>query len=60
VDTFQRDASELRLLIPDALQDEMGLNMALILDHVLARGWLPDGYEQRDSYRIYRYKGAPP
>jgi hypothetical protein len=36
----------------------VGLNMALILDHVLARGWLPDGYEQRDGYRIYRYKDA--
>jgi hypothetical protein len=60
VDAFQGTASELRLPITDVLQDEMGLNMALILDHVLARGWSPDGYEQRDGYRIYRYKDAPP
>ena len=60
VDALQGTASELRLPITDVLQDELGLNMALILDHVLARGWLPDGYEQRDGYRIYRYKDAPP
>ena len=43
------------LPLSDALQDSMGLSMAIIVDAVLARGWDVDGYEQRDGYRIYRY-----
>jgi len=33
-----------------------GVNMALIGDAVLARGLMPDGYEQKVGYRIYKYK----
>ena len=36
--------------------DETGAAMALILDVVLAKGFEPDGYEQKAPYRVYRYK----
>jgi hypothetical protein len=29
--------------------------MAIVLDAVLAKGFTPDGFEQRTGYRIYRY-----
>jgi hypothetical protein len=45
-----------RLPVADALQDPMGLSMAVITDAILKRGWAPDGYEQQQGYRIYRYK----
>lgn len=35
-----------------------GVNMAIIVDAVLERGLMPDGFEQKEGYRIYRYKKA--
>ena len=58
VDTYDGTPESFRLPIHDLLQDPIGLNMALVLDHVLARGWFPDGYEQESGYRIYKYKQA--
>lgn len=36
--------------------DIMGAGMAVVLDAILAQGYEPDGFEQRDGYRLYRYK----
>jgi hypothetical protein len=35
--------------------DILGAGMAIVLDAVLAKGFTPDGFEQRTGYRIYRY-----
>jgi hypothetical protein len=56
VASYRGSARELRLPIDDSMQDPVGMNMALILDAPLAREWEPDGYEQMDGYRVYRYK----
>jgi hypothetical protein len=45
-----------RLPISDELQDPAGVNMAIISDHILERGWEPDGYSQEPGFRIYNYK----
>ena len=42
--------------VSDVLQDAMGVGMAIITDAILAKGWDLDGFEQRDDYRVYRYK----
>ena len=47
---------EFCLPVSDVLQDSVGIGMAIIVDAILARGWDVDGYEQRDGYRLYRYK----
>ena len=36
--------------------DVVGAGMAVVLDEVLASGYEPDGFDQYDSYRLYRYK----
>jgi hypothetical protein len=54
--SFQGSAREFQLPIDDSLQDPIGLNMALVLDYLLTREWEPDGYEQKDGDRIYRYR----
>jgi hypothetical protein len=36
--------------------DRAGLAMAVVLDQVLAFGYLPDGFQQCDGYRLYRYQ----
>jgi len=56
IQNFAGCPEDLELPISDSLQDPTGMSMVLITDEVLSRGWEPDGYEQRDGYRIYRYK----
>ena len=48
--------SEETLWIADSLNDEVGVNMAIIADKLLKAGYMPDGFEQKKGYRIYRYK----
>lgn len=36
--------------------DVIGAGMAAVLDAILAKGYEPDGFDQRDGYRLYRYK----
>jgi|ERR1043165_4146306 hypothetical protein len=43
------------LWVSDKLNDPMGFRMAIIGDSVLAAGYMPDGFEQQDGYRIYKY-----
>jgi hypothetical protein len=37
-------------------RDTIGAGMAIVLDAILAQGYEPDGFEQCDGYRLYRYK----
>ena len=55
VESFQGSAHEFQLIVPDSLQDPIGVNMALVTDQVLARGWRPNGFTQGAGYRIYLY-----
>ena len=36
--------------------DTIGAGTAIVLDAILAKGFWPDGFEQHDGYRVYRYK----
>jgi hypothetical protein len=56
VDLFDGAPEDFQLAIPETLLDPLGINMAIITDRILARGWQPDGFTQAPGYRIYRYK----
>ena len=56
VDEFKGKPEELELAISDELQDPIGINMALITDRILAKGWEPDGFKQENGCRVYLYK----
>lgn len=56
IDSFQGSPRDFVLAFPDALNDPVGVSMAIIGDRILSRGWLPDGYSQMPGFRIYRYK----
>ena len=56
VDSFEGRPEAFQLAVAEALLDPMGINMAIITDRVIARGWQPDGFSQADGYRVYRYK----
>lgn len=55
---YQGIAEDFELPISNALLDPVDITMALITDRILEKGWEPDGFVQKDGYRIYRYKRA--
>ena len=44
------------LLISDELNDPVGMNMAIIGNEILGLGYNVNGFEQKEGYRIYKYK----
>lgn len=56
IESFSGGPEDFTLAISDELQDAIGLNMAIITDYILKKGWEPDGFSQHDGYRVYRYK----
>ena len=56
IEAHEGSPEEFHLPISNSMQDPMGLSMAIITDAVIARGWDLDGFEQREGYRVYRYK----
>ncbi len=40
----------------DSLLDPVGINMAIITDRILGRGWQPAGFAQKDGCRIFSYQ----
>ena len=50
------DKSEETLWISESLNDPVGMNMAIVLDGILKLGNMPDGFEQKEGYRIYKKK----
>ena len=56
VTAYQGPAASFEHAIADSLNDDLGINMGIITAAALGRGWVPDGYEEADGYRIYRYK----
>ncbi|MCV9930468.1 hypothetical protein OIU83_22600 [Flavobacterium sp. LS1R49] len=49
-------SNEETLLISDELNDPIGMNMAIILNEIIALGYDVNGFEQKEGYRIYKYK----
>jgi hypothetical protein len=49
---------EFQLPVSSTLLDPVGINMAIITDCILIRGWKPDGFVPHDGYRVYRYKAG--
>lgn len=56
VENFKGKASDLKLAICNSLPDPVGINMALITDKILSKGWEPDGFEKNEGYSVYMYK----
>lgn len=48
--------NEETLLISDELNDPIGMNMVIIVNDILGLGYDVNGFEQKNGYRIYKYK----
>jgi len=55
VDAFDGAPQDFSLSIDESLLDAAGLSMALVTDRILAKGWMPNGFDPRDGYRVFRY-----
>lgn len=55
ISTNFKDQEE-TLWIADSLNDSVGMNMAIIGDKLLKTGYMPNGFDQKEGYRIYKYK----
>ena len=56
VAAFEGCASDFKLTISQHLLDPVGINIAIITDRILKRGWEPDGFSQGEGFRTFRYK----
>ncbi len=56
IDAFNGNPEAFELAVPDLLLDAIGINMSIITDRILQRGWQPDGFTQESGFRLYRYK----
>ena len=56
IDSYDGPPEEFLLPISEELLDPVGVNMAIIGDRLLSKEWEPNGFEQHDGFRIYRYK----
>lgn len=56
IQDFSGAPEDFVLAISSQMQDPMGVNMAIITDAILDKGWEPNGFEQRQGFRIYRFK----
>ena len=58
IEQYSGSPEDFLLPVSDEIQDAMGIAMAVITDAVLAKGWDVDGFDQKDGYRIYKYKSV--
>jgi hypothetical protein len=56
IESFDGPAVEFLLPVHESLLDPVGVNMAIITERILAKGWEPDGFTRHIGYRLFRYK----
>lgn len=56
IQNYEGKVKDFSLPIPDSMNDPVGINMAILLDLMLKKDWEPDGFDQYDGYRVYKYK----
>ena len=56
VENYEGPAEDFELAIADTLLDPVGVNMAIITHRILAKGFDPNGFEQKEGFRVYKYR----
>ena len=56
IDAHEGTPESFSLCISDSLIDPVGVNMAIITDRILGRGWEPAGFTQENEYRVCTFK----
>jgi len=58
VEEYEGAAGDFELPISDSINDATGINMAIVGNATLAKGWEPNGFIQKDGFRIYLYDAS--
>ena len=56
IHSYDGEVEDFLLPIADSLNDPVGINMAILLNALIEKGWEPDGFDQFEGYRVYKYK----
>ena len=56
VEEYQGAAGDFELPISDSINDAIGINMSIVTDAILAKGWEPNGFIQKEGFRVYLYE----
>jgi hypothetical protein len=56
LDSFNGAPEDFELAVSDRLHDPVGVNIAMVTDRILQRGWQPNGFTQEAGFRVYRYE----
>jgi hypothetical protein len=61
LETIQPTGGQFQLAISDSFTfagqpDTIGAGMAVMLDKILGLGYEPEGFDQKDGYKLYKYK----
>jgi hypothetical protein len=56
VRSFEGKPEDFVLVIPESLMDSVGVNIAIITNEILIRGWWPTTITKKPGYRVFRYK----
>ena len=55
VEGYNGEPAQFQLPLAEDLHDDLGLNLAIITDSALAKGWTPSDVHQEQGYRVYTY-----
>ena len=56
IDNYQGTPDNFELTVSPSLLDKSGLAMTIITDRILAKGWWPNGSEEKNGIRIFKYR----
>lgn len=56
VRSFEGKPEDFVLVVPESLIDSVGMNVAILTNEALLRGWWPGDVTKKDGYRVFRYK----
>ena len=59
IQSFTGDVERFELRICESVLDSTGVNIAIVTDAALEKGWMPLEVEQSDGHRRFTYENAP-
>lgn len=56
VQSHNGSPEDFELRMDEKLLDALGVNMAIVTDAILSKGWEPNGFEDCDGHRRFLYR----
>ena len=59
IQSFDGQAENFDLLLCESFFDPVGVNISIVTDAALEKGWIPFDVEKRNGHRRFTYENAP-